>query len=98
MAAAGVSLEQQAQAIQAKIKTLLNSDLKEICRGEGLQVSGVKNALQNRIIGSTLSFLQAHPRWLLDAQQSHASQARSLSTDQHLQILNSTCGTTTLSE
>ena len=30
-------------------KLLLNNDLKDICRDHGLQVSGVKSALQQRI-------------------------------------------------
>jgi len=40
----------QQLGVEAKIKALINSDLKEICRGENLAVSGVKAALQSRII------------------------------------------------
>lgn len=49
MATSARALQDQAISLQNRIKTLINSDLKEICRGENLQVSGVKAALQNRI-------------------------------------------------
>lgn len=45
-------LRAQAQGIERKIKTLINETLKQICRVEGLQVSGLKNQLQTRIIQS----------------------------------------------
>jgi len=50
MATSTRALQDQAISLQSRIKTLINSDLKEICRGENLPVSGVKAALQNRII------------------------------------------------
>lgn len=36
--------------LTAHVKTLINQDLREICRQEGLPVSGIKNQLQSRII------------------------------------------------
>ncbi|OCK84814.1 hypothetical protein K432DRAFT_413769 [Lepidopterella palustris CBS 459.81] len=59
MATSGRALQEQAHALQARIKTLINSDLKEICRGENLQVSGVKAALQNRIISLIDTFVRS---------------------------------------
>ncbi|KAF2143038.1 uncharacterized protein K452DRAFT_326218 [Aplosporella prunicola CBS 121167] len=50
MASAGESLHQRALAVQPQLKQLINNDLKAICKAEGLQVSGVKAALQDRII------------------------------------------------
>ena len=37
-------------SLTAHIKTLINHDLREICRQEGLPVSGIKNQLQTRVI------------------------------------------------
>lgn len=48
--ASGQSLQQQANSLHPRLKTLINNDLKEICRSEDLPVSGVKAALQERII------------------------------------------------
>lgn len=47
------SLYQNRLAVEAKIKSLINNDLKEICRGENLAVSGVKAQLQTRILERT---------------------------------------------
>lgn len=55
MAEYGRSLAQEVQHLTAKVKTLLNAELKDICRGESLQVSGVKAALQKRIIDRMLA-------------------------------------------
>ncbi|TIA27178.1 hypothetical protein D6C81_00035 [Aureobasidium pullulans] len=49
MASAQDDLRKIAEGVDLKAKTLVNNDLKEICRNEGLQVSGVKAALQKRI-------------------------------------------------
>ncbi|CAD0091666.1 unnamed protein product, partial [Aureobasidium vineae] len=49
MASDSVRLRDLASLVDRKIKSLINNDLKEICRQEGLQVSGVKAALQKRI-------------------------------------------------
>lgn len=49
MASDPVRLRELAAFVDRKIKSLINNDLKEICRQEGLQVSGVKAALQKRI-------------------------------------------------
>ena len=38
------------QNVAAKVKTLVNAQLKTILRKEGLAVSGVKAAMQERII------------------------------------------------
>lgn len=40
----------QVASLERAIKTSLNADLKELCRSEGLLVSGVKATLQNRIL------------------------------------------------
>ncbi|KAJ9643065.1 E3 SUMO-protein ligase pli1 [Coniosporium tulheliwenetii] len=50
MSFSGQTLTQQAQIVEAKTKQIINADLKEICRKEGLAVSGVKASLQSRII------------------------------------------------
>lgn len=61
MAEYGRSLAQEVQHLTAKVKTLLNAELKDICRGESLQVSGVKAALQKRIIDRMLARFNLHP-------------------------------------
>jgi E3 SUMO-protein ligase PIAS1 len=55
----GAVLQGQQDTLAAKVKTLINNDLREICRGENLQVSGVKSQLQSRILDCKLpaSFL-----------------------------------------
>lgn len=50
MASAGHMLIQQSPMVEAKIKTLLNNDLRTICRAYGQAVSGTKIHLQNRCI------------------------------------------------
>lgn len=50
-----------AQYCERKIKSLINNDLKEICRHENLQVSGVKAALQKRITEGTNLRLARQP-------------------------------------
>ena len=50
MASGGHSLQQQKQSVEARVKTLINHDLKEICRTYGLNVSGTKAVLQARCI------------------------------------------------
>ncbi|GME53545.1 DNA-binding SAP [Neofusicoccum parvum] len=56
--ASGQSLQQQAHALHPRLKTLINNDLKEICRSEELPVSGVKAALQERIIAHLDRYVQ----------------------------------------
>ncbi|KAF2212066.1 hypothetical protein CERZMDRAFT_19586, partial [Cercospora zeae-maydis SCOH1-5] len=41
-------LHQQKNSVETRIKTLVNNDLKEICRAYNYQVSGQKSALQKR--------------------------------------------------
>jgi len=36
--------------VVARVKTLINAHLKNVLKGEGLPVSGVKSAMQGRII------------------------------------------------
>jgi len=50
MASGALSMHQTRLSVEGKIKVLINNDLKEICRGEGLAVSGVKAQLQSRIL------------------------------------------------
>lgn len=42
--------ESDIQSVISLVKSLLNSQLKQILREEGLHVSGVKSALQERVI------------------------------------------------
>ena len=48
MASGGISPLRN--TLTAHIKTLINHDLREICRQEGLPVSGIKSQLQTRVI------------------------------------------------
>lgn len=51
MAASGGHLLQQGRvSVESRIKTLVNNDLKEICRAFNFQVSGTKAALQKRCV------------------------------------------------
>lgn len=59
MATAGQSLQQQLQSIKARLKGLLNNELKDICRTENLAVSGVKSVLQSRIIERELAAIMS---------------------------------------
>ena len=43
-------LAQQRPSVEARIKSLLNADLKEICKAYGAAVSGTKVVLQKRCI------------------------------------------------
>jgi E3 SUMO-protein ligase PIAS1 len=56
METASPSLLQQKAELAAQVKTLVNADLRDVCREEKLQVSGVKSALQNRILGRMYTF------------------------------------------
>ncbi|PIA91599.1 E3 SUMO-protein ligase pli1 [Cercospora beticola] len=47
-ASGGHVLHQQKSSVETRIKTLVNNDLKEICRAYNYQVSGQKSALQKR--------------------------------------------------
>ena len=40
----------EVQTVVAKVKTLINAQLKTVLKKEGLAVSGVKSAMQGRII------------------------------------------------
>jgi len=40
----------QYAALEKQTKLLLNADLKDICKREGLPISGIKAALQNRVL------------------------------------------------
>lgn len=55
MAANNYQLQQQKASLAARIKTLINNDLKEICKAYGYQVSGNKSALQMRCLESKSS-------------------------------------------
>ena len=52
MASGGHVLQQQKTFIEAKIKGLVNQDLKEICKAYDYQVSGTKAVLQKRCLES----------------------------------------------
>jgi len=41
---------QQRQGIEARLKSLINNTLKDICSAEGLSKTGVKSVLQRRIL------------------------------------------------
>jgi E3 SUMO-protein ligase PIAS1 len=43
-------LQQQKYALENRIRTLVNDDLKSICRAYGYQVSGTKIVLQKRCL------------------------------------------------
>lgn len=55
MASSGHSLQQQRGSLEARIKLLVNPDLKEICKAYNYQVSGTKAVLQKRCIESEAS-------------------------------------------
>lgn len=48
MASNGVALDPH--VVVARVKTLINANLRNILKSEGLPVSGVKNTMQGRII------------------------------------------------
>lgn len=45
---------QQRAALEVKLKTLINEQLKDICRSYGHNVSGTKATLQKRCVDSKL--------------------------------------------
>jgi E3 SUMO-protein ligase PIAS1 len=49
------SLQQMAATITERSKTLINNDLKRICKEEGSSQTGNKATLQARVIGRTSS-------------------------------------------
>lgn len=78
MASGIQDIHQSKLAVEARIKTLINNDLKEICRGENLAVSGVKAQLQTRILQrmcrvprSRRAFFQARADKHLPSPQPH---------------------------
>lgn len=64
-------LHQQKSSVETRIKTLVNNDLKEICRAYNYQVSGQKSALQKRCTESEdWQFYicgRSYVRWAQDA-------------------------------
>jgi E3 SUMO-protein ligase PIAS1 len=52
MASGGHSIQLQKGSLETRIKTLVNNDLKEICKAYEYQVSGTKAVLQKRCIES----------------------------------------------
>ena len=54
-------MQQQRPGIEAKIKTLVNNDLKEICKAYDYQVSGTKVVLQRRCFESEPCTIQHLP-------------------------------------
>ena len=56
MAANGTIDQQTLQVVAARAKTLIGTQLKEICRKESLPVSGVKGTLQQRILDRRFYF------------------------------------------
>lgn len=50
------------QNVKAKVKILINAQLKSVLKKEGLAVSGVKAAMQERIINRKLKALKHNPR------------------------------------
>jgi len=55
MASGGQDIWHEVTVLEAQVKRLVNNDLKDICRGENLAVSGVKAVLQQRILAGKLS-------------------------------------------
>ena len=53
-ASGGHTLQEQAKHIDTRIKSLINDNLKEICKAYSLPVSGTKAVLQSRCIGGSL--------------------------------------------
>lgn len=52
MASGGHTMQQQRAGLETRIKSLVNNDLKEICKAYNYQVSGTKAVLQKRCIES----------------------------------------------
>jgi hypothetical protein len=59
---ASSSLQQMTPGLVSRCKTLINNDLKKICREEGLQSSGIKSVLQGRIIECTVTHTSPRTR------------------------------------
>lgn len=59
-------VQQLAATLVARCKTLINNDLKRICKEEGLPQSGIKAQLQTRVI-------QRMPRSLFPLSLAHFS-------------------------
>lgn len=55
------------QTLVAKVKMLINAQLKEILKREGLAVSGLKSVLQERIISRKSRFVGDWPSDLLSS-------------------------------
>lgn len=55
MASRGIGLEARRGPLVARVKTLINTQLKTILRSEGLPVSGTKAVLQERLINRACS-------------------------------------------
>ena len=54
MASGGHIMIQQKPSLETRIKTLINQDLKEICKAYNYPVSGTKAVLQKRCIDSEI--------------------------------------------
>lgn len=57
---------QDTPAVIAKVKTLINAQLKSVLKKEGLGVSGVKAAMQDRIISRKFIQLAKQSREICD--------------------------------
>lgn len=57
---------QDIPAVIAKVKTLINAQLKSVLKKEGLLVSGVKAAMQDRIISRKFFHLASQSRYICD--------------------------------
>lgn len=58
MASGSHSIQQQKGSLETRIKTLINNDLKEICKAYDYQVSGTKAVLQKRCIESEGNYMR----------------------------------------
>lgn len=56
--ATSLSLQQLAATITERSRTLINNDLKKICKEEGVAQTGNKAALQARVVGRMCSCLR----------------------------------------
>lgn len=57
MASGAHLLAQQKANVEARIRSLVNNDLKEICKTYGAQVSGTKAVLQSRCLHGEFTHL-----------------------------------------
>ena len=60
MAANGRTLQEMAQTLSARSKTLVNADLKKICKEEGEIQSGNKSQLQARVMGIVQRYVDSN--------------------------------------